>query len=41
LLESTRTNFVVAAYRFSSEGYLSFGDLPEPAIPRCACTSSA
>ncbi|MBB4862541.1 outer membrane usher protein [Pseudomonas nitritireducens] len=26
LLESTRTNFVVAAYRFSSEGYLSFGD---------------
>lgn len=26
LLETTRTNFVVAAYRFSSEGYLSFGD---------------
>ncbi|MGC4012202.1 MAG: fimbria/pilus outer membrane usher protein [Pseudomonas sp.] len=26
LLESTRTNFVVAAYRFSSEGYLNFGD---------------
>ncbi|MCP1626186.1 fimbria/pilus outer membrane usher protein [Pseudomonas nitroreducens] len=26
LLESTRTNFVVAAYRFSSDGYLSFGD---------------
>ncbi|MGC5701191.1 fimbrial biogenesis outer membrane usher protein [Pseudomonas sp. NFXW11] len=27
LLESTATNFSVAAYRFSSEGYLSFGEL--------------
>ncbi|MDF3931448.1 fimbria/pilus outer membrane usher protein [Pseudomonas citronellolis] len=26
LLESTRTNFVVAGYRFSSDGYLGFGD---------------
>lgn len=26
LLESTRTNFVVAAYRFSSDGYLGFAD---------------
>jgi outer membrane usher protein len=26
LLPETRTNFTLAAYRFSSEGYLSFGD---------------
>ncbi|MDT4801516.1 Outer membrane usher protein HtrE [compost metagenome] len=26
LVEPTQTNFVVAAYRFSSEGYLAFGD---------------
>lgn len=26
LLETTQTNFAVAAYRFSSEGYLSFAD---------------
>ncbi|MBO3277694.1 fimbrial biogenesis outer membrane usher protein [Pseudomonas sp. Milli4] len=26
LVEPTQTNFVVAAYRFSSEGYLGFGD---------------
>ncbi|AZF15612.1 MULTISPECIES: fimbria/pilus outer membrane usher protein [Pseudomonas] len=26
LVDSTKTNFVVAAYRFSSEGYLSFSD---------------
>lgn len=33
LLESTRTNFVVAAYRFSSEGYLSFGDFARARDP--------
>ncbi|WP_442513796.1 fimbria/pilus outer membrane usher protein [Pseudomonas promysalinigenes] len=26
LLDATKTNFTVAAYRFSSEGYLNFGD---------------
>ena len=33
LLESTRTNFVVSAYRFSSEGYLSFGDFARARDP--------
>nr|BFD42781.1 fimbrial biogenesis outer membrane usher protein CupB3 [Pseudomonas sp. FFPRI_1] len=33
LLESTRTNFVVAAYRFSSEGYLNFGDYAQAQDP--------
>ncbi|NTX89118.1 MULTISPECIES: fimbria/pilus outer membrane usher protein [unclassified Pseudomonas] len=29
LVESTRTNFAVAAYRFSSEGYLGLGEFAE------------
>lgn len=29
LVETTRTNFVVAAYRFSSAGYLSFSDFTQ------------
>lgn len=29
LMESTRTNFAVAAYRFSSEGYLGLGEFAE------------
>lgn len=36
LLESTRTNFVVSAYRFSSEGYLSFGDFARARDPSAA-----
>ncbi len=33
LLESTRTNFVVAAYRFSSDGYLGFADYARAQSP--------
>ncbi len=34
LLPETRTNFTLAAYRFSSDGYLSFGDFAGRAVAR-------
>ncbi|KES21453.1 MULTISPECIES: fimbria/pilus outer membrane usher protein [unclassified Pseudomonas] len=36
LLESTRTNFAVAAYRFSSDGYLNFADFAYARSPEDA-----
>lgn len=36
LLESTRTNFAVAAYRFSSDGYLNFADYAYASSPDSA-----